>query len=747
MKTAADLLAADAARAARAAQSRASASAPAPRKKGSIAPFDRIGAADVNGGTRASLTHPYANSVWVQRAIKHVAGPISAIPLEFEADLPAGPQPHTDPALAAWWRRPAVGLRLADFLRATVGWRKLAGESFWLLGDEALVPFPAARDLARVPPMILARPDRMRHIVTGGQLIGWSYLDADGISHALLPEQVIQLKEWNPYDPWRGLPEYASAHVAAETNYLAGVYGQNLMRNNGDRGPFISAPGGIPTDAQQEQIVAALRAKRAAASRGEFIPTFLTAEIKVQDPAIQALDASVIQMRLSDRHEVFVAFGVPPSMAEVTASYSIGSASDRYRLIEETCMPESEAIAAGIEQVTARLTGLTLNARFAWDEHSTLQAVRRERVDTALKLWGTGLPMQKANDYLRLGLPEYEGWDVGYLPFSVSPAASLAAYDPTTDPALAESVAPAADPAAVEEMVSALRERRARAVMPVCCRSDASPSAPGSLTAHICSPANIAAWKAHMAQRRAGVRRMTSAIDRSLLAARAETLQKIARYLGDGSAERSAPGVQRAVAADLLFDKKTFSDNLFVRMRKAAAQSLLDAGKQLFTEIKSDDPFAIPPEQVLNFWHQRQNELSDVPDEIFDDIKLTVEQGLRDGDTMDELSSRVRGAFNGISKERSDRIAQTETGIAYGVGRQQAMQEAGIGWKQWLTSGNANVRAAHADAQGQTVRIEDPFIVDGEELMHPGDPNGSAGNIINCHCVSIPVAHSPEGAS
>jgi len=33
-----------------------------------------------------------------------------------------------------------------------------------------------------------------------------------------------------------------------------------------------------------------------------------------------------------------------------------------------------------------------------------------------------------------------------------------------------------------------------------------------------------------------------------------------------------------------------------------------------------------------------------------------------------------------------------------------------------------------------SVPINEPFIVSGEELMYPGDPNASAGNYIRCRC-------------
>ena len=87
----------------------------------------------------------------------------------------------------------------------------------------------------------------------------------------------------------------------------------------------------------------------------------------------------------------------------------------------------------------------------------------------------------------------------------------------------------------------------------------------------------------------------------------------------------------------------------------------------------------------------------------------------------------------------------------YGAGRAKAMRQAGVQYKAWLTSGNANVRAAHLVAgeeysPAKAIPIDEPYIVDGEELMFPGDDAGSAGNVINCHCVSIAVA-APSGDS
>lgn len=54
--------------------------------------------------------------------------------------------------------------------------------------------------------------------------------------------------------------------------------------------------------------------------------------------------------------------------------------------------------------------------------------------------------------------------------------------------------------------------------------------------------------------------------------------------------------------------------------------------------------------------------------------------------------------------------------------------------KVWNSMHDDKVRDAHARADGQEAQLDRPFVVDGEELMYPGDPNGSASNTINCRC-------------
>lgn len=710
---------------------------------------------DLDAGGPASnnrLALPYAQSAWIQAAIGFKTKEIAATELKFYA----GENEYADKKFAAWWAKPFRGpgnrrLSLGTGRGILAAWRSLSGESFVVLNDDWL-DIGAARRGASLSLPIIARPDRMRHIVQSGELVGWVLTDAAGKQIPLLPEQVRHSPCFNPYDDWRGLSPLIAVFNAAEGDYLAGVYTRNLMRNNGDQGVYIGVKGQLPTDGQREQIIAQLREKRRRAQRGEFSAAFVPADITVEDPKATAPGADILATRIAGREEIFVGLGVPPSMSQVKATFSIGAASDRYQLITGTCMAEAKEVDDPLSQIASIMAGVELTARADWDNHPVMVEVRTARVTSAIALWGTGMPMQAANDYLGLGMKPFRGWDVGYLPFSVSPVDAPA--DPANDPALNEPVdVTPADPAVEQlRLVLLARERICRNVTPVavkvaagadnfamftCQCHDAMVEMTGNAQ-KARDPKQLAMWKDHMTKRRPTVKLYQSKIGRELMKARGEVLAKIQKsYLP--AAKGIGTQINKAAAADFLFDLTKFSDGLLAAMRKAGEVALDTAGSQLFKEIGRDDPFKFPPEAVLEYARARENKLKDVPQETFDRIKATLEEGITKGDTTEELATRIRAEFNAIDQGRARVIATTETSAAYGAGRDEAMQQAGIGFKQWLTSGNDNVRAAHAAANEQIVGIDEMFDVGGEQLQFPGDPTGAPENVINCHCVSIPV--------
>ena len=76
------------------------------------------------------------------------------------------------------------------------------------------------------------------------------------------------------------------------------------------------------------------------------------------------------------------------------------------------------------------------------------------------------------------------------------------------------------------------------------------------------------------------------------------------------------------------------------------------------------------------------------------------------------------------------------------------MNHAGVKKKRWVTSGDSEVRRLHRDAgyrYREGIPVDQPFVLGGDFLMYPGDPNGSAANIINCRCVQVSVKDDGKG--
>jgi len=107
-----------------------------------------------------------------------------------------------------------------------------------------------------------------------------------------------------------------------------------------------------------------------------------------------------------------------------------------------------------------------------------------------------------------------------------------------------------------------------------------------------------------------------------------------------------------------------------------------------------------------------------------------------------EQARILRRQFDGYSQYQAERFIRTETTA---ISNKAILESATTIFpkdqlqKEWSTALDGRERASHRAADGQTVPYDQPFIVQGEELMQPGDRNGSASNVVNCRCAAIPV--------
>lgn len=117
-----------------------------------------------------------------------------------------------------------------------------------------------------------------------------------------------------------------------------------------------------------------------------------------------------------------------------------------------------------------------------------------------------------------------------------------------------------------------------------------------------------------------------------------------------------------------------------------------------------------------------------------------VTEGLGTAATAALIRRRMAQQAVVVSSFRARMIARTEAHTAANAATHEAAIASGVVTQQeWVSSADERTRLDHADSNGQTVGIREKFNVGGELLEYPGDPNGSAENIINCRCAAVHV--------
>ena len=125
-------------------------------------------------------------------------------------------------------------------------------------------------------------------------------------------------------------------------------------------------------------------------------------------------------------------------------------------------------------------------------------------------------------------------------------------------------------------------------------------------------------------------------------------------------------------------------------------------------------------------------------------MNAEVLQGIVQGEPMDRIASRLSKVI-GMDETAAIRNARTMVTGAENKGRQDSYQRAKddgiILRKYWLATYDKRARDWHKEAgnkynEDNAIEIDEFFVVDGEDMLYPGDSEHGAGghNIYNCRC-------------
>jgi len=131
-------------------------------------------------------------------------------------------------------------------------------------------------------------------------------------------------------------------------------------------------------------------------------------------------------------------------------------------------------------------------------------------------------------------------------------------------------------------------------------------------------------------------------------------------------------------------------------------------------------------------------------------LQNAVTQGILQGENLKQIVLRATEYVSQRSYTDILRNASTAYNGAQSAGTLARMQEAkdrGIRIrKRWNCAMMRTSRDWHAELDGQTAELDEPFQTRLGPMMRPGDPEGVPANVYNCHCWLDEVVEGyPEG--
>jgi len=123
--------------------------------------------------------------------------------------------------------------------------------------------------------------------------------------------------------------------------------------------------------------------------------------------------------------------------------------------------------------------------------------------------------------------------------------------------------------------------------------------------------------------------------------------------------------------------------------------------------------------------------MKQINETTFAKLKTQFAESSANNEDRGALINRVKETYGDISKGRANVIARTETHGITQEGTIQGYKQAEMPIKIWVAVLDSSTRESHASIDGEEVPLDYPFS---NGLQFPGDPNGDAGEVINCRC-------------
>lgn len=737
---------------------------------------DEMGAISLAGGYDQAR-RDYAGHVWVHKAVSVIANAVAPLPLQV---LDASGEARPAHPLAALFNRPNDSMSSSDVWRQWVTDQLLGGE----VGLEVVAGSRGGvvELWPRQPTQFSVITDaaRKRYYGVAGYRIKFDALDR---GFELPPDEFVHFKFYNPVNPWRGLAPIEAVRMGVVIDQLAQAWSRLFFRNSARPDYAIVAPQGI-TLSEREQLETQLMAKFGGVGNAHKPIILEDGVTDIKTFSHRPKDIEWLAQREMSRDEIGAIFGVPDEI--------MGYGRDTYENFETargvlwtlTLLPLLGYRDTTLTAFFRRRGELAAGERIATDTSSVseLQEDLTEKLSQAKLLFEMGYAPDQINERLGLGMDSLK------TELTVQPSQAAAQEPPKPDifgyhielgvvsrnEARASLGLEPIESAEVDrlnrlaQILGVLRAALDARIAPddalrlvgltdveiIDLASNAGPfGAPPRAVRPIRTKQAVPAYGSaeHTARMKAlderqepHVETMQRGLKREFQRQQNEALRALrnSRALGRGQLKHlDKDELEAAVkqsAADL-FDLTSEVDRFIDAFRDDVEQMLDDAATAEYARLDNGHlaPFDIERPEVQRAIDETLREMAHKTNNTtFEGLIDLIQEAEADGESIPEIAERISAYFGGRKSDfETERIARTTMVGADNRGALEAYSQSGVvSTVTWLAAIDDRTREAHIEAHGQTRKLGESFEVGGEQLRHPGDPQGNPENVINCRC-------------
>ena len=268
-------------------------------------PFEREQAETIND--------PYRSHSWVNICISILIRNVGRAPFLIVRD---GEEVSAGPVFELFRDVNPVMNRF-DLWKETAAWWFLEGEAFWFFGDDYVAGIPKE--------IYVLNPRKMRAWLDHGKVTRWFYSSDQG-EVPILPDELIHFREWNPWNPHRGVTPLIALKYEIEQDVSSNRGTSKLLKNN-------SVPEGIlKTDQVLREEEADKLERRWEASYGRNKKARSIAVLG-KGTSFQPLSVTPAALKFFDLkrwnlYTLLAKYGIPPRVANIQDTHSSLSGTD-----------------------------------------------------------------------------------------------------------------------------------------------------------------------------------------------------------------------------------------------------------------------------------------------------------------------------------------------------------------------------------------------------------------------------------